>query len=124
MIQRRTDRQLTNARRLRRDMTMAETMLWRSLRNRCSGWKFRRQVPIGPYVADFVCISVKLIVELDGPPHEKPEQQLHDRQRDAWLCARGWHILRFSNDIVIGGGDIVFEKIESVMRAFPSNSTE
>ncbi|MGP0060093.1 MAG: endonuclease domain-containing protein [Beijerinckiaceae bacterium] len=116
MIQRRTDRQLTLARRLRRDMTTAETLLWQSLRSRGFGWKFRRQVPIDPYVADFVCIAAKLIVELDGPPHEKPEQQLHDRQRDAWLRAHGWKVLRFSNDIVIGGGNIVLEKIETAIK--------
>ena len=78
MVDRRTNRQLTTARRLRRDMTVVETMLWRSLRNRGFGWKFRRQVPIGPYVADFACLAAKLIVELDGPPHETEEQRLHE----------------------------------------------
>jgi very-short-patch-repair endonuclease len=67
MIHRRTDRQLSLARRLRQDMTTAETILWQSLRSRGFGWKFRRQVPIGPYVADFVCIAAKLIVEIMTP---------------------------------------------------------
>jgi len=121
MIRPRTDRQLTMVRHLRRDMTAAETMLWRSLRNRGLGWKFRRQVPIGPYIADFVCIATKVIVELDGPPHEKPEQQLHDLRRDAWLRANGWHILRVPNDIVIGGGNIVLEKITSMMKSITTH---
>ncbi|MGO9004284.1 MAG: endonuclease domain-containing protein [Beijerinckiaceae bacterium] len=99
----RTDRQLAYARRVRRDMTTAEEVLWRSLRNRGSGRKFRRVVPIGPYVADFVCIAAKLIVELDGPPRENPEQTFDDRRCDAWLRRRGCHVLRFSNDMVIGG---------------------
>jgi very-short-patch-repair endonuclease len=103
-------------------MTVAETMLWRGLRNRDAGWKFRRQVPIGPYVADFVCIAVKLVVELDGPPHENLEQQIHDRRRDAWLRERGWRVLRLPNDMVIGGGDIVYEKIENAMRAVAMTS--
>jgi very-short-patch-repair endonuclease len=111
MVQRRSELQLTNVRRLRRDMTVAETMLWQGLRNRGCGWKFRRQVPIGPYVADFACLGLKLIVELDGPPHDDPQQQLHDRRRDAWLRERGWHVLRFSNDLVIGGGDLIYEEI-------------
>ncbi len=122
MILRRTDRQLTQARRLRQSMTTAETMLWQSLRNRGGGWKFRRQVPIGPYTADFVCIEAKLIVELDGPPHETSELQLHDARRDQWLRDHGWHVLRFSNDIVIGGGNIILQKIQSAIKAVMSQS--
>ena len=117
MTRRFTDRQLADARRLRRDMTIAETILWRGLRNRGNGAKFRRQVPIGPYVADFVCVAAGLIVELDGPPHDEPEQQLHDRRRDAWLHSQGWRVLRFSNDLVIGGGNIVLEEIQRAIRS-------
>jgi BirA family biotin operon repressor/biotin-[acetyl-CoA-carboxylase] ligase len=68
MIRRYIDHQLTSARHLRHEMTAAERMLWRGLRNRGIGAKFRRQVPIGPYVADFLCIDAHHIVELDGPP--------------------------------------------------------
>ncbi|MCI0466615.1 MAG: endonuclease domain-containing protein [Beijerinckiaceae bacterium] len=93
-------------------MTVAETMLWRGLRNRGIGAKFRRQVPLGPYVADFLCIEARLIVELDGPPHDKPEQCLYDMRRDRWLRAQGWQVLRFSNDAVFGSGNIVLEKIK------------
>lgn len=87
MVRRFTDRQLAQARRLRREMTLAETILWRGLRDRGIGAKFRRQVPIGCYVADFVCIAARMIVELDGPPHDEPEQHRHDMHRDAWLRA-------------------------------------
>jgi very-short-patch-repair endonuclease len=118
-----TDDQLARARRLRREMTLAETIMWRCLRDRRAGAKFRRQVPIGPYVGDFVCVAAKLIVELDGPPHEKPAQQAHDRRRDQWLMAEGWQILRFSNDFVIGGTDIVMNRIEAaIARAFTPSS--
>ena len=78
MVPRVTDERLSNARRLRKEMTAAETMLWRSLRHSGIGAKFRRQVPIGPYVADFACVAARLIVEIDGRPHGEPEQQAHD----------------------------------------------
>ena len=123
MIRRYTNHQLTQARRLRRDMTAAETMLWRGLRNGLMGAKFRRQMPIGPYVADFLCISARIIVELDGPPHAEPEQHLHDMHRDAWLGVQGWQVLRFSNDLVTGGGNIILEEIQRALNAAESPSS-
>jgi very-short-patch-repair endonuclease len=100
------------ARGLRRGMTVAERILWRALRDRqCDGLKFRRQVPVGRYVADFLCVEHRLIVELDGPPHESEEQRLHDASRDAWLRAHGYRVLRLANELVIGGGDIALNRI-------------
>ncbi len=121
MVPRVTDERLSNARRLRKEMTSAETMLWRSLRNRGIAAKFRRQVPIGPYVADFACVPSRLIVELDGRPHDDPERRLHDQYRDAWLSERGWRVLRIPNDIVIGGGDIFVDRIKAALPRFPSS---
>jgi very-short-patch-repair endonuclease len=118
-----TDRQLSRARQLRREMTLAETILWGSLRGRGVGAKFRRQVPIGPYVGDFVCVSAKLIVELDGPPHQKSEQQAHDERRDRWLEANGWRVLRVSNDLVIGGSELVLQEIRNAIVAASSPSS-
>jgi very-short-patch-repair endonuclease len=115
MVPRVTDERLSNARRLRREMTAPETMLWRSLRNRGIAAKFRRQVPIGPYVADFACVAARLVVELDGRPHESAQRQEHDRYRDAWLARQGWRVLRVPNDIVIGGGDIVIGRIRAAL---------
>ncbi len=115
MVPRVTDERLSNARRLRKEMTGAETMLWRSFRNRRIAAKFRRQVPIGPYVADFACVSAGLVVELDGPSHDEPEQQTHDDLRDAWLARQGWRVLRIPNEIVIGGGDIVIARIQAAL---------
>ena len=114
MVPRPTDERLSNARRLRKEMT-AETMLWRSLRNRGIAAKFRRQVPLGPYVADFACVAARLVVELDGPPHDAPERRALDRRRDAWLTEQGWRVLRIPNDIVIGGGDIVIDRIKAAL---------
>jgi len=71
------------------------------------GLKFKRQHPIGPYVADFVCIGLKLIVEADGGQHG----QVDDIQRDAWLRANGFSVLRFWNNEVLGQMEAVLERI-------------
>src|SRR4051812_11950505 len=77
-------------RRLRAEQTEAEAALWHLLRNRkLVGGKFRRQVSIGRYVADFYCHERKLIIELDGGVHSDPDQQAHDRNRDAYLLSLG-----------------------------------
>lgn len=85
---------IRQARTLRRTSSVTEDLLWRLLRNRkLEGLKFRRQVPIGPYVLDFLCLRHRLVVEADGPFHD-PE---HDAQRDAWLVSKGFRVLRFTN---------------------------
>jgi very-short-patch-repair endonuclease len=83
------------AKKLRKDMTEAEGKLWSALRSRrFENFKFRRQVPIGKYIVDFVCQNCKLIVEVDGLQHQGSE---HDRVRDAWLISVGYRVLRFWN---------------------------
>lgn len=83
------------ARRLRREATDVERTLWQLLRDRrLVGLKFRRQVPIGPFVADFACLSVRLIVELDGGQHAGSAE---DARRDVYLQAQGWRVLRVWN---------------------------
>ena len=121
MTTRTSQEQLGFARKLRREMSTAEAMLWRSLRGRGIGTKFRRQLPIGPYVADFVCMEARLIVELDGEPHNTPDRKRHDMERDTWLARQGWRVLRFPNDIVIGGGDIVIDQIKAAIASRPSS---
>jgi very-short-patch-repair endonuclease len=82
------------ARKLRRNQTNAEQVLWTLLRNDpFRPAKFRRQVPLGPYVADFASFSTRILIEVDGPIHEPSK----DKIRDAWLVAHGWRVLRFSN---------------------------
>lgn len=91
-------RGVSRARELRRRMTPCEARLWHLLRNRAlHGLKFRRQHPIGGYVADFCCPEKRLIVELDGSIHSKSDQQEYDRERDSYLRSAGFKILRFSN---------------------------
>jgi len=88
------------ARKLRRNETPAERRLWYLLRDRRLGdAKFRRQVPVGPYVADFLCRAARLIVEVDGGQHADSR---HDAARDAWLAAQGWRVVRFWNGEVMG----------------------
>ncbi len=83
---------------LRRNMTDAEKKLWQGLRARqIDGWQFRRQAPIGPYFADFVCFARHVIVEVDGGQHSLER----DAPRTAWLEGRGFHVLRFSNTDVL-----------------------
>ena len=104
------------AKRLRANTTPHERTLWRALKELpVHGTHFRRQAPIGPYVVDFFCPAARLIVELDGAPHDSEERQSRDRVRDEWLREQGYLVLRFANDLVIGGGDIVVDKIRAAI---------
>ena len=94
----RNEDQRNFARNLRNQMTEAEKRLWRFLRaGQLGGYKFRRQVAIGPYVVDFVCLSQKLIIELDGPQHQEQVAAEHDARRTGWLNDCGYRVLRFPN---------------------------
>jgi very-short-patch-repair endonuclease len=102
------------ARQLRRDQTDAEQRLWAKLRDRqLGGAKFRRQHPIGPFVADFCCPQRKLIVELDGGQHA--EDVAADQKRSRFLEAQGYRVLRFWNHDVLKGTDAVLERIAEAL---------
>jgi very-short-patch-repair endonuclease len=106
------DRTLTIARRLRRDLTEPERLLWMLLRDRrFAQYKFRRQVPIGPYIADFVCFSAKLVLELDGVQHLEARQAAHDLQRTAHLEQAGFRVLRIWNGHLFTERESVLEAI-------------
>jgi len=97
------------ARELRRDMTDAERRLWRCLRLRqLDGFRFRRQVPVGPYIADFACLEASLLVEVDGGQHDGSEG---DPVRDAFLRRHGFRVLRFWNNEVLADPEGVCEVI-------------
>jgi very-short-patch-repair endonuclease len=103
------------ARRLRRDKTEAEARLWGALRTgRLEGWKWRRQVPVGPFIVDFLCLEAALAVELDGGVHT--EQSGYDAWRDALLRKRGLQVLRFWNSEVADNFDGVCWTILSACR--------
>ncbi len=85
---------------MRSALTEAELKLWNELRaHRLMGLGFRRQMPIGGYIADFACPEHKLIVEVDGSQHA--ENQAHDQVRTAYLQQQGWQVARFWNDDVL-----------------------
>lgn len=96
----------------RSTMTRAEALFWEQVRaGRLRGYKFKRQVPISPYVVDFLCVAAKLVVELDGPPHDSAERRARDQDRTRWLEQQGFRVLRFSNDRVLGGCDLVLRDV-------------
>ena len=88
---------LSKARKLRRNMTEAERKLWRLLSGNRLGVHFRRQVPLGPYVLDFLCLPARLVVELDGSQHYDKIGLAFDSKREAHLRAKGLKVLRFNN---------------------------
>jgi len=104
------DRSHGFARRSRGTPTTTEAALWSLLRDRrLHGIKFRRQVPIGPYVADFACHALKLIIEADGGVHRLREEA--DANRDAWLAEAGYTVLRFDNSAILGNPNVVFDAV-------------
>ena len=107
---RNTDR----ARTLRREATPAERLLWQHLARSQTGAKFSRQMPVGPFFADFLCRELKLVVELDGFSHDlRPEA---DAGRDAWMVRQGYRVLRFTNQDVLENAEGVFKAISEAVQ--------
>jgi lysyl-tRNA synthetase class 2 len=103
------------AKRLRRDQTDAERVLWFRLRDRrLDGWKFRRQAPVDRYVVDFLCADARLIVELDGGQHATNAER--DAGRTKVLEAFGYLVVRFWNSDVLGNTEGVLEEIMSLLQ--------
>jgi very-short-patch-repair endonuclease len=93
--------QRDRAKHLRRAMARAETLLWRHVKaNRLARLGFRRQSPMGNYIADFVSHSCKLVVEVDGESHDFESRLRYDSRRDGWFASRGYRVLRFTNNDV------------------------
>jgi very-short-patch-repair endonuclease len=100
------------ARKLRREMTEAERKLWYALRgHRFHGLQFRRQAPCGPFVADFLCHSARLVAEVGGATHSTDAELIRDRRRDIWFGENGFSVLRFTNQQVYAEFDGVLETI-------------
>jgi very-short-patch-repair endonuclease len=97
------------ARKLRRDATDAELVMWRMLRaSQLAGAKFRRQRPLGPYIVDFVSFSHRLIIECDGGQHATIPT---DAKRDVWFASQGFRTLRFWNNDILSNRDGVLTAI-------------
>ena len=104
------------ARGQREEPTRAEALFWQVVRNRrFAGLKFKRQMAIGPFIADFCCFEHKLIVELAGEPHETLEARTRDAVRTAFLKGEGYRVLRFPNERVLGNLEFVLREIASVL---------
>lgn len=118
-----SDTQRGRAKALRRNMTDAERKLWAALRgHRFQGLAFRRQSPIGPFIVDFVCQQLRLIIEVDGGQHATKTR--HDTQRAAWLTSKGYRILRFWNSDVLRNMEGVLQTIvDTASNKSPSSLT-
>lgn len=103
------------AKQLRQYPTEAETILWEGLRNKKSGFVFKRQYIIDEYIVDFICLARKLIVEVDGKYHSKGEQQELDSIREQRLKAMGFRLLRFTNEEIMCNNDSVLTKIKQAL---------
>jgi very-short-patch-repair endonuclease len=100
------------ARDMRKRMTDAEMRLWYRLRPmRSLGLAFRRQSPLGAYIADFECRKARLIVEVDGAQHDRGDTREYDAVRTKWLEGQGYEVLRFANYDVLRHTDIVIDQI-------------
>jgi very-short-patch-repair endonuclease len=91
-----------------------EAKVWQAVRNRQLGFKFRRQHPIGRFIADFYCAEARLVIEIDGDTHAAPDQAAYDSTRTAWLEERGYHVLRFQARDVDNDLDGVLQGIREV----------
>ncbi|MDR7153379.1 BirA family biotin operon repressor/biotin-[acetyl-CoA-carboxylase] ligase [Sphingobium xenophagum] len=106
-------RETNRAKSLRNAAPTPERLLWQQLRNRKLGYKFSRQMPVGPYFADFLCREVKLIIELDGESHNHTVE--YDTRRDDYCHSQGYQILRFSNADVMGNLEGVVTHIQTTL---------
>ena len=107
------------ARTFRRTFTDAEMRLWQLLRRRnLKDFKFRRQHPIGPYIADFICLERRLVIEVDGSQHQ--QQSGYDSKRAMGLEAAGYQVLRFWDNDVLSQSESVMQAIYDALNASPS----
>jgi very-short-patch-repair endonuclease len=110
-------RTVERARALRRVLSLPEVLLWRALRDRPGGWKFRRQHPAGPYVLDFYCSDARLAVEIDGIAHDMGDRSERDAVRDAWLATNGVVVLRIPAADVLRDADEMVQRIVSACQS-------
>ena len=108
---------VARARRLRKQMTRAEIILWQHLRRRqLDGHRIRRQVPIGPYIADFASIEAGVVIEIDGATHGEDDEIARDLARTSFLEREGWYVHRVLNHEVYENLEGVLEGLAHVLR--------
>jgi len=99
------------AQEMRKELSLPEVLLWMALKRRPAGFKFRKQHPSGPYVADFYCHEARLIIEIDGSAHDYGDRPQRDSDRDAWFNGRGLDVLRVPARHVLRDCDAVVRGI-------------
>ena len=100
------------ARKLRNNMTHGEKAVWSMVKGKqINGFDFHRQKPIGNYIADFCCYDLQLVIEVDGITHEEEDVKINDRNKQKYFESIGLNVLRFSDEEVLGNGNIVAKKI-------------
>jgi very-short-patch-repair endonuclease len=104
------------ARKLRSEMTLPEVVLWRELRSRPAGFKFRRQHPAGVYVLDFYCAAVSLAIEIDGFSHDSADQAERDQQRSEFLRSQHVATLRIPAKVVLQDREVALARIIEVCK--------
>uniref|UniRef100_Q07IA0 DUF559 domain-containing protein n=1 Tax=Rhodopseudomonas palustris (strain BisA53) TaxID=316055 RepID=Q07IA0_RHOP5 len=115
-----SDFKRNTANRLRPNSTAAEEILWRHLRRmNVEGSHFRRQVVIGPYIADFACLAKRLIIEVDGSQHGDEAGLKRDEIRTQWLQSEGYRVIRFWNNDVMSKTDAVLDAIHTMIAVTP-----
>lgn len=111
------DKMYEIARKLRKNRTKEEAILWKLLRNRqFMGLKFKRQFPIGNYVVDFVCEEKKLVIEIDGGQHNVPENMSEDQLRTEFIESKGYKVLRFWNNDINLNINGVYETLQNAVK--------
>ncbi len=111
-----SDQGFISGRVLRQQQTESEKVFWEAVRgNHFDGLKFRRQHPIGPFIADFYCHQYKLVIELDGSVHNEIEQQAYDQNRDKWMQEYELTVLRFTNQEVMNNLNLVQQRIRQTI---------
>jgi very-short-patch-repair endonuclease len=112
---------IARARKLRRELSLPELLLWDCLRRRgTDGLRFRRQHPIGRYILDFYCSSARLAIEVDGPYHDDLDQIHHDARRDEWLAGQGIRVMRIAATDILN--DQAFEGILDMIAGIASGA--
>jgi very-short-patch-repair endonuclease len=99
------------ARKLRGEMSLPEVLLWQRLRGSALGVKFRRQHPVGPYIADFYCSALRLVIEIDGQIHEQSEQLQRDANKNRFMAENGYQVIRIIAADVLKYVDMVADGI-------------
>ena len=115
---------IEEAKRMRKEPTDAEAALWELLRDKKLGDKFRRQHLIDDFIVDFVCLSKNLVIEVDGGYHNDPTQKEYDQQRTLYLNEKGFKVIRFTNEEVLGNTEAVLTKIKDILVNTPNFSKQ